>query len=106
MISLLMHTVITNAAVIEHSHAGSSFRVIHLYQLSNLTMSITECCLVKQIRKGKSHLVTGTITFYVCVDFQEDALESPIHAVLGGPEPDVDSVAATLCLALHLSQVA
>ncbi|XP_045891419.1 protein prune homolog 2-like isoform X4 [Micropterus dolomieu] len=33
-----------------------------------------------------------------------DALEDPIHAVLGGPEPDVDTVAATLCLALHLSQ--
>ncbi|KAM4745832.1 protein prune homolog 2-like [Anableps anableps] len=30
--------------------------------------------------------------------------EGPIHAVLGGPEPDVDTVAATLCLALHLSQ--
>ncbi|XP_017269258.1 protein prune homolog 2 isoform X3 [Kryptolebias marmoratus] len=27
-----------------------------------------------------------------------------IHAVLGGPEPDVNTVAATLCLALHLSQ--
>ncbi|XP_049619696.1 uncharacterized protein [Syngnathus scovelli] len=27
-----------------------------------------------------------------------------IHAVLGGPEADVDTVAATLCLALHLSQ--
>ncbi|XP_077418249.1 uncharacterized protein LOC144049321 isoform X2 [Vanacampus margaritifer] len=27
-----------------------------------------------------------------------------IHVVLGGPEADVDSVAATLCLALHLSQ--
>lgn len=33
------------------------------------------------------------------------ALEDPIHAVLGGPEPDVDTVAATLCIALHLSQV-
>ncbi|XP_037337986.2 protein prune homolog 2-like isoform X3 [Pungitius pungitius] len=33
-----------------------------------------------------------------------DALEDPIHAVLGGPEPDVDTVAATLCIALHLSQ--
>ncbi|XP_067376734.1 uncharacterized protein [Channa argus] len=33
-----------------------------------------------------------------------DATEDPIHAVLGGPEPDVDTVAATLCLALHLSQ--
>uniref|UniRef100_A0A4W6GBS3 Uncharacterized protein n=1 Tax=Lates calcarifer TaxID=8187 RepID=A0A4W6GBS3_LATCA len=33
-----------------------------------------------------------------------DASEDPIHAVLGGPEPDVDTVAATLCLALHLSQ--
>uniref|UniRef100_A0A1A7Z699 Prune homolog 2 n=1 Tax=Iconisemion striatum TaxID=60296 RepID=A0A1A7Z699_9TELE len=30
--------------------------------------------------------------------------EGPIHAVLGGPEPDADTVAATLCLALHLSQ--
>ncbi|XP_038162389.1 uncharacterized protein LOC119797393 isoform X1 [Cyprinodon tularosa] len=29
----------------------------------------------------------------------------PVHAVLGGPEPDVDTVAATLCLALHLSQM-
>lgn len=28
-----------------------------------------------------------------------------VHVVLGGPEPDVDSVAATLCLALHLCQV-
>ncbi|XP_077570505.1 uncharacterized protein LOC144195040 isoform X3 [Stigmatopora nigra] len=27
-----------------------------------------------------------------------------IHAVLGGPEANVDTVAATLCLALHLSQ--
>ncbi|XP_061672015.1 uncharacterized protein LOC133498840 [Syngnathoides biaculeatus] len=27
-----------------------------------------------------------------------------IHAVLGGPDADVDTVAATLCLALHLSQ--
>ncbi|XP_040898196.1 protein prune homolog 2-like [Toxotes jaculatrix] len=33
-----------------------------------------------------------------------NASEDPIHAVLGGPEPDVDTVAATLCLALHLSQ--
>ncbi|XP_068559392.1 serine-rich adhesin for platelets-like isoform X3 [Cebidichthys violaceus] len=33
-----------------------------------------------------------------------EALEDPIHAVLGGPEPDVDTVAATLCIALHLSQ--
>ncbi|KAM8760623.1 uncharacterized protein AB9X84_008646 isoform 9-T9 [Acanthopagrus schlegelii] len=33
-----------------------------------------------------------------------DVFEGPIHAVLGGPEPDVDTVAATLCLALHLSQ--
>ncbi|KAK2837207.1 hypothetical protein Q5P01_014419 [Channa striata] len=33
-----------------------------------------------------------------------DASEDPVHAVLGGPEPDVDTVAATLCLALHLSQ--
>ncbi|XP_071339160.1 uncharacterized protein [Trachinotus anak] len=33
-----------------------------------------------------------------------DVSEEPIHAVLGGPEPDVDTVAATLCLALHLSQ--
>lgn len=41
--------------------------------------------------------------FYVCVCFQGD--EGPVHAVLGGPEPDVDTVAATLCLALHLSQV-
>ncbi|KAF1389206.1 hypothetical protein PFLUV_G00071030 [Perca fluviatilis] len=32
------------------------------------------------------------------------ALEDPIHAVLGGPEPDVDTVAATLCIALHLNQ--
>lgn len=29
-----------------------------------------------------------------------------VHVVLGGPEPDVDTVAATLCLALHLGQVA
>ncbi|XP_076586528.1 uncharacterized protein LOC143320604 isoform X2 [Chaetodon auriga] len=35
---------------------------------------------------------------------RDDASEGPIHAVLGGPEPDVDTVAATLCLALHLSQ--
>ncbi|XP_070820924.1 serine-rich adhesin for platelets-like [Chaetodon trifascialis] len=35
---------------------------------------------------------------------RDDALEGPIHAVLGGPEPDVDTVAATLCLALYLSQ--
>ncbi|TNM89664.1 hypothetical protein fugu_003898 [Takifugu bimaculatus] len=27
-----------------------------------------------------------------------------VHVVLGGPEPDVDTVAATLCLALHLCQ--
>ncbi|KAF0033914.1 hypothetical protein F2P81_013980 [Scophthalmus maximus] len=33
-----------------------------------------------------------------------DASEDPIHAVLGGPKPDVDTVAATLSLALHLSQ--
>ncbi|XP_063753199.1 protein prune homolog 2-like isoform X3 [Eleginops maclovinus] len=33
-----------------------------------------------------------------------DASEDTIHAVLGGPEPDVDTVAATLCIALHLSQ--
>ncbi|KAK9523364.1 hypothetical protein VZT92_019775 [Zoarces viviparus] len=33
-----------------------------------------------------------------------EALEDSIHAVLGGPEPDVDTVAATLCIALHLSQ--
>lgn len=29
-----------------------------------------------------------------------------VHVVLGGPEPDVDTVAATLSLALHLGQVA
>ncbi|XP_018523923.1 protein prune homolog 2 isoform X4 [Lates calcarifer] len=39
-----------------------------------------------------------------CVRKEADASEDPIHAVLGGPEPDVDTVAATLCLALHLSQ--
>uniref|UniRef100_A0A3Q1BTP1 CRAL-TRIO domain-containing protein n=1 Tax=Amphiprion ocellaris TaxID=80972 RepID=A0A3Q1BTP1_AMPOC len=33
-----------------------------------------------------------------------DVSEGPVHAVLGGPEPDVDTVAATLCLALHLNQ--
>ncbi|XP_033947833.1 uncharacterized protein [Pseudochaenichthys georgianus] len=33
-----------------------------------------------------------------------DASEDTIHAVLGGPDPDVDTVAATLCIALHLSQ--
>nr|XP_019956356.1 PREDICTED: protein prune homolog 2-like isoform X2 [Paralichthys olivaceus] len=33
-----------------------------------------------------------------------DVSEGPVHAVLGGPRPDVDTVAATLCLALHLSQ--
>ncbi|XP_060894892.1 protein prune homolog 2-like isoform X2 [Labrus mixtus] len=33
-----------------------------------------------------------------------DASEDPVHAVLGGPDPDVDTVAATLCLALHLGQ--
>ncbi|XP_059192710.1 protein prune homolog 2-like [Centropristis striata] len=32
------------------------------------------------------------------------AAEDHVHAVLGGPEPDVDTVAATLCIALHLSQ--
>lgn len=51
----------------------------------------------------KSHPATGTTIFYVCVCFQGD--EAPVHAVLGGPQPDVDAVAATLCLALHLSQV-
>ncbi|CAK6966446.1 uncharacterized protein LOC128364918 [Scomber scombrus] len=33
-----------------------------------------------------------------------DVSNDSIHAVLGGPEADVDTVAATLCLALHLSQ--
>eukprot|EP00064_Thunnus_orientalis_P006440 superscaffoldBa00000669_g6458 len=33
-----------------------------------------------------------------------DASDDSIHAVVGGPEADVDTVAATLCLALHLSQ--
>ncbi|KAG7489448.1 hypothetical protein JOB18_012537 [Solea senegalensis] len=33
-----------------------------------------------------------------------EASEDAIHAVLGGPKPDIDTVAATLCLALHLSQ--
>lgn len=37
--------------------------------------------------------------------FQAGLPGGPVHAVLGGPEPDVDTVAATLCLALHLSQV-
>ncbi|XP_024131502.1 protein prune homolog 2 isoform X1 [Oryzias melastigma] len=32
-----------------------------------------------------------------------DLSDSPIHVVLGGPEPNVDTVAATLCLALHLN---
>lgn len=44
-----------------------------------------------------------TAMFYVCVHFQEG--DASVHAVLGGPEPDVDTIAATLCLALHLSQV-
>lgn len=39
----------------------------------------------------------------ICLCFQEDG--GPVHAVLGGPKPDADTVAATLCLALHLSQV-
>lgn len=39
------------------------------------------------------------------VFFQTGQFEGPVHAVLGGPEPDVNTVAATLCLALHLSQV-
>ncbi|XP_061789295.1 uncharacterized protein [Nerophis lumbriciformis] len=40
------------------------------------------------------------------VDCRRRALvsEKSLHAVLGGPEADVDTVAATLCLALHLSQ--
>uniref|UniRef100_A0AAV2MR83 Uncharacterized protein n=1 Tax=Knipowitschia caucasica TaxID=637954 RepID=A0AAV2MR83_KNICA len=33
----------------------------------------------------------------------EELWDSPVHVVLGGPQPDVDTVAATLCLALHLS---
>lgn len=45
------------------------------------------------------------LVIYACVHFQADGSEEPVHAVLGGPEPDVDTVAATLCLALHLSQV-
>lgn len=45
------------------------------------------------------------VCLFVCVCLQADAIEDPIHAVLGGPEPDVDTVAATLCIALHLSQV-
>lgn len=31
--------------------------------------------------------------------------DAHVHAILGGPEPDVDTVAATLGLALYLSQV-
>nr|XP_057926425.1 protein prune homolog 2-like isoform X2 [Doryrhamphus excisus] len=40
------------------------------------------------------------------VDCRRGALvsEKSLHAVLGGPEADVDTVAATLCLALHLNQ--
>ncbi|XP_061758126.1 protein prune homolog 2-like isoform X2 [Nerophis ophidion] len=40
------------------------------------------------------------------VDCRRRALVSDkcLHAVLGGPDADVDTVAATLCLALHLSQ--
>lgn len=48
---------------------------------------------------------TDTLTEYVSMSFQADVSNDSIHAVLGGPEADVDTVAATLCLALHLSQV-
>uniref|UniRef100_A0A8C6TW31 Uncharacterized protein n=1 Tax=Neogobius melanostomus TaxID=47308 RepID=A0A8C6TW31_9GOBI len=34
----------------------------------------------------------------------EGLWDRPVHAVLGGPQADVDTVAATLCLALHLNQ--
>ncbi|KAK7933825.1 hypothetical protein WMY93_004721 [Mugilogobius chulae] len=34
----------------------------------------------------------------------EDVWDTGLHVVLGGPQPDVDTVAATLCLALHLRQ--
>lgn len=46
-------------------------------------------------------LLAALIAFVLCL--QEDG--GPVHAVLGGPDPDLDTVAATLCLALHLSQV-
>lgn len=73
----------------------------HLLPLLDVVRQ-TDCVSLKR----RSHAATGTITFYVfCARFQADVLEGPIHAVLGGPEPDVDTVAATLCLALHLSQV-
>lgn len=60
-------------------------------------------CLNKiQCQKWNSHQPQAQ-QYVFCVCSQEDG--GPIHAVLGGPEPDVDTVAATLCLALHLSQV-
>lgn len=46
-----------------------------------------------------------TFKLCVCVCLQADLSDSPIHVVLGGPEPNVDTVAATLCLALHLNLV-
>lgn len=52
----------------------------------------------------QAHLCNKEATL-VCSCLQTDALDDHVHAVLGGPEADVDTVAATLCLALHLSQV-
>ncbi|XP_057687124.1 uncharacterized protein LOC130912954 isoform X2 [Corythoichthys intestinalis] len=40
----------------------------------------------------------------VAVASKKGLSDKCIHAVLGGPEANVDTVAATLCLALHLSQ--
>lgn len=61
------------------------------------------CQTYLEMKKPPSHRHKNLVCLCVC--FQADALQDPIHAVLGGPEPDVDTVAATLCLALHLSQV-
>lgn len=53
---------------------------------------------------GQSH-PARTIIFIIFIFACLQEGDAPVHAVLGGPEPDVDTVAATLCLALHLNQV-
>ncbi|XP_034547438.1 exopolyphosphatase PRUNE1 [Notolabrus celidotus] len=57
----------------------------------------------QQSRTHLSHLFPLILSEIIALS-KEDTSGDPVHAVLGGPEPDVDTVAATLCFALHLSQ--
>ncbi|XP_077942696.1 uncharacterized protein LOC120830992 isoform X5 [Gasterosteus aculeatus] len=81
----------THARTHEHALARTHARSVIAETWSMETSAATQTDMEEYLRRVQSRLGT-------------DALDDHVHAVLGGPEADVDTVAATLCLALHLSQ--